>query len=84
MNTLVLPVIQFHYEGLLSPMQLSDQLQRASEYIMRPWDKQGMMSELFQRYTENMISSSCLSKFDYKLISSHCKALQLLQTGRGP
>jgi len=36
MNTLILPVIQFHYEGLLSPMQLSDQLHCVSEYIMRP------------------------------------------------
>lgn len=30
--------------------ELSDQLQRVSEYIMRPWEKQGMLSELFQRY----------------------------------
>jgi len=82
MNTLILPVIQFNYEGLLSPMQPSDQHQRVSEYIMRPWDKQGMLSERFQRYTENMISASCFSKCNYKLISSHCKALQLLQTGR--
>jgi hypothetical protein len=75
MNTLILPIIQFHFEGLLSPKQLSYQLQRVSEYIMRPWDKQGMLSELFKRYTENVISSSRFSKFNYKLISSHCKAL---------
>jgi len=80
---LTLPVIQFHYEGLLSPMQLSDQLEHVSVYIMRPWDKQGMLSELFQRYTENMISSSRFSKSNYKLISWHCKALQLLEPGRG-
>lgn len=49
MNMLILPNIQFHYEGLqyetlLSPIQLPDQFQRVSEYIMRPWGKQGMLS----------------------------------------
>lgn len=44
MNMLILPIIQFQYKRLLIPMQLSDQLQRVSEYIMRPWDKQGVLS----------------------------------------
>jgi len=68
MSTLILHVIQFHYKGLLSPMQLPDKLQRVSEYITRQWDKQGKLFELFQRYTKNTIVSSFFSKYNYKLI----------------